>query len=229
MPLLRKRIHFWLAGTLGRVLLRGLSATWRVRYVIPEGLRACVASGQEPIIATFWHRQLLSMLCACWDYPFRDYPFCAPVSEHRDGEYVAWVMERCGLLAVRGSTTRGATRLLRNVLEAIGEGWSCALTPDGPRGPKFSVQPGFLLLARRTGLPVYPIGVAVDRAWVLNTWEDFVIPKLGTRISIVTGRPFLPQDLVGRPTGELCAELREKIMDATERARENLAGRRAGT
>jgi len=132
-------------------------------------------------------------------------------------------MERNGFLALRGSTSHGATRMLRGVLGAVDEGWSCAITPDGPRGPRYSVQPGFILLARRSGLPLHPLGIAVDRAWVLKSWDAFCLPKPGARIVIVVAPPMEGDDFRGRPIEEMCAELKGRIETATEEAEAELA------
>jgi hypothetical protein len=220
MPLLRKRIRFWLVGTLGGAVLRLLHATWRVEFVDPDGISERVRKREARMIVAFWHRQMLTLLCG-----FRHYPFCVAVSEHRDGEYVAQVVKRYGYLPVRGSTTRGSRKLLRGLLAAMNEGWSCAITPEGPRGPKFSVQPGFIMLARRSGVPVYPVGLAVEHAWVLRSWDAFVVPKPYSRIAVVLGDPISADLLAERSTGQLCAALKEAIERATEKANGLLEGR----
>ena len=217
MPLLQRRIHFWAAGLVGSGLLRLYRRTWRIRIIDPRGVGELVRKGQQRVIAAFWHRALLALMCAC-----RGMPFCVPVSEHRDGEYLSHVMERWGFLAVRGSTTRGSVRLLRDLLGAIAQGWCCAVTPDGPRGPRFSVQPGFAMLARRSGLPVHPLGVAVENAWVLNSWDAFLLPKPGTRIAIVVGDPMPAEVLASGSTGGVCAALKEAIDQATDQAEQSL-------
>ena len=217
MPLLHKRVEFWGAGVAGEVVVRLLSATWRLNRIDPENLERKIRSGRRRFIFAFWHRHLLSLL-GC----FKGFPFCVPVSEHSDGEYVARVMERFGLLAVRGSTTRGRLRLIRGLLQAIDSGRSCAITPDGPRGPCYSVQPGFILLARRTGLPVYPLGVAVDRRWELDSWDSFVIPKPFAHITVALGEPLSADKISRAAVRDSCEEMRGRLMDATEMARNNL-------
>jgi hypothetical protein len=80
------------------------------------------------------------------------------------------------------------------------------------------VQPGVLLLARRSGLPICPLGIAVDRAWVFRSWDAFVLPKPGARIALVVGPEFHPNEFGDRSTQELCAELKSRLMRATEQA-----------
>jgi hypothetical protein len=215
--MVHKRVQFWLAGVAGEAVVRVISATWRVKRVAPPNLEQRIRSGRKRVILAFWHRHLLSMLGG-----FKAFPFCVPVSEHADGEYVARVMERFGILAVRGSTTRGRLRLIRGLLGAVEGGRSCAITPDGPRGPCYHVHAGFVLIARRTGLPVYPLGLAVDRRWELPSWDSFVIPQPLARICVVAGEPLSPERLDETPVRESCRELRRRMMQATKRAQEEL-------
>jgi lysophospholipid acyltransferase (LPLAT)-like uncharacterized protein len=140
-----------------------------------------------------------------------------PVSEHADGEYAAQVMERFGLGSVRGSTTRGGTRLLRELMDRVAEGWSLAITPDGPLGPRFTVQPGFALLSKRLGLPVHPVGIAAAHAWTAASWDRFVIPKPWTRLAIAIGEGLHPEGY--RDARAMCPALARALSETTHMAR----------
>ncbi|MHC4480645.1 MAG: lysophospholipid acyltransferase family protein [Planctomycetota bacterium] len=211
MPTLQKRIDFHLVGWLGAAVLRAAWASWRVRAIDPEGVAQGIREGRRPVIVAFWHRHILTMLAH-----YREHRVCVPVSQSRDGEYVAQVMGRFGMASVRGSTSRGSLRVLKGLLARVREGWSPAITPDGPRGPKFSVQPGIALLARRSGLPVYPVGIAVRDAWLARSWDDFVMPKPWTRIVIAFGDALGTDQL--RETDAFCERLKGALFSATEAA-----------
>ena len=92
------------------------------------------------------------------------------ISEHRDGELITQVVKRLGFSVVRGSTTRGGARALREMSLRIDQGHLC-VTPDGPRGPRRSVHQGVAYLASRTGLPI------VAQAWHSRNRGE---PKAGT-------------------------------------------------
>jgi hypothetical protein len=217
MPLLKKRIQFWAAGAAGSAAVGVLRRAWRIRLHEPAGLFQSVRHRGHRVMVAFWHRHLLTLLAA-----YRGLPFCVPVSEHRDGEYISWIMERCGFLAVRGSSTRGAIKLLRNLTAVSKQGWNVAVTPDGPRGPRYSVKPGFVMLARRAGLPVYPVGVAVSRAWEFNSWDRFLIPKPGARISVFVGDVIGPDRIESEEPSALCGALKQRLEEANERAAREL-------
>jgi hypothetical protein len=211
MPVLQKRLHSWFVGWLGAQAVRALHATWDVRVRDPAGVRPGAREGAAPSIVAFWHRHLLTMLAH-----HGGFRVCVPVSEHQDGEYVAQVMGRFGLESVRGSTTHGSLRLLRGMLERMDEGWTAAVTPDGPRGPRYSVQRGVGLLAARSGRPVHPIGLAASSAWVFPSWDAFLVPRPWSRVGIAFGPPLAFEDY-GRADA-FCGALKEALFAATDEA-----------
>ena len=217
MPVQQNSLRFRLVGSLGALLVRAARATWRVEHLGRADVTNAVHRGEAQGIMAFWHRHILTMLAR---HPGAR--VAVPVSEHRDGEYVAQVMQRFGIASVRGSSTRGGLRLLRGMMAAIEQGYSPTITPDGPVGPKFSVQPGIWLLARRSGLPVYPLGVAVRDAWTAGSWDEFVIPKPFTRTVVWTGEPLRVREYADRQA--FCAALRQAMFAATDSARRALRG-----
>jgi lysophospholipid acyltransferase (LPLAT)-like uncharacterized protein len=98
------------------------------------------------------------------------------ISDHRDGEYITQVVKRLGFGVVRGSTTRGGGRALKEMLGRIDRGHLC-VTPDGPRGPRRSVHPGMIYLASRTGWPIVGAGMAFRDPWRARSWDRFAVPR----------------------------------------------------
>ena len=94
-----------------------------------------------------------------------------------------------GYASVRGSTTRGGGRALLGLIRELKNGRTVVLTPDGPRGPVGVFQAGALVAAQRAGVPVVTVAVQVDRAWRLNSWDRFIVPKPFARLSVAFGEP----------------------------------------
>ncbi len=117
------------------------------------------------------------------------------VSPSDDGNLSESMLRRFGYEVIRGSTSSGGARALRQMRNALGRGENVILTPDGPRGPAHSMNPGVAWLARATGHPILPIGLACDRAWRMNSWDRFTIPKPGARVVFTWGEPLeVPRD-----------------------------------
>ena len=102
---------------------------------------------------------------------------------------VARAMAVFGLGAVRGSSSRRAVAALVGLKRALLEGLDVCLTPDGPRGPRYRIQPGIIKLAEATGAPIVPIHVRFSSAWRLKTWDRFVIPKPFSRVEVTFAEP----------------------------------------
>ena len=177
------RLRFLLAGTLGRWLLDALMATVRFTVEGPDRHRAFVQRDQ-PVIFALWHGRLLPLT-----YYHRDQGITAIISRSEDGEYIARVVEGWGYHTVRGSTSRGGRSGLRGLVQAARAGHSLAITPDGPRGPRQTLQPGVITLAQLSGLPILPLACGCDRAWWPGSWDRFCIPKPFARVRVVYGEP----------------------------------------
>jgi lysophospholipid acyltransferase (LPLAT)-like uncharacterized protein len=130
-----------------------------------------------PTIFAFWHRSLLA--CA---YRFRNLDIAILISRSFDGELIARTVELLGFRAIRGSSTRGGSTALRQMAEAFHAGHICAITADGPKGPAFVAKPGTTQLAQLVGAPVGSFYALSDRAWQLNSWDRFLIPKPFARV-----------------------------------------------
>jgi lysophospholipid acyltransferase (LPLAT)-like uncharacterized protein len=49
---------------------------------------------------------------------------------------------------------------------------------------------GAILMARIAGVPIIPVGCAAERAWYLDRWDDFMVPKPFSRVVLAIGAPY---------------------------------------
>ena len=132
-----------------------------------------------PLIYAIWHRCLLA--CA---WRFRQGNLHILISRSFDGELIARTVERLGFVAVRGSSSRDGAVGLRNLQRAYLDGNYIAITADGPRGPAQKAKPGVAQLASLVDAPVGAVYLHAHRAWVLRSWDRFVIPKPFSRVTV---------------------------------------------
>lgn len=177
----RNPLLFRLGGTVAALLLRLIGITLRVTVSIEEG--GPPHFYVPGAVYSFWHRCILP---ATWHYRGRDIGVMTSQSE--DGEYIARTIERFGFIPVRGSSSRGGARALLEMRKLVEAGHTVAFTIDGPRGPKYVAKPGPVLLAKSTGQPMLVFHYAVDRAWVLDTWDEFIIPMPFARVLLRVSR-----------------------------------------
>jgi lysophospholipid acyltransferase (LPLAT)-like uncharacterized protein len=102
----------------------------------------------------------------------------------KDGEILAAYIARFGIEPVRGSSSRGGRAALIAMKRALDRGAVCAITPDGPRGPRYALQPGILKLAQLADARIMPVHIRFSKAWRLKSWDAFIIPKPFARVEV---------------------------------------------
>jgi hypothetical protein len=168
---------------------------------------------RQHFIYAFWHENLL--LPACY-HASRD--TFVLVSQHADGQLIAETCRRLGFSLIRGSTTRGGTEAVRQMLRKAGEA-HLAITPDGPRGPRRRVQPGVIYLAARTGMLIAPAGIAYDRPWRMRSWDQFAVPRPWSMAVCVIAQPIaVPPDADKETLEQYRQQVEARIMWATDMA-----------
>lgn len=214
----------WRVGALSLAAawtIRGLRATVRLRHHGDAAVRGWEARGDRFILA-FWHRHLLLM-----PYAYRGRRISVLISRSRDGELIARTVARFGIDASRGSSSRGGAAGLRELLRKSAAGYDLAFTPDGPRGPAGTVQPGVALAAAATGLPVQPVAIAASRYRRLRSWDRFLVPLPGAVVHIVYGEALTVERRAdpARASAELGRRLDAAAAAAAELARAGNAAR----
>jgi len=178
----KDKIALALISWAGSLAIRIIGPTLRPSFTYEPGTEN--EPRTRPAIYCFWHRCVF----AC-GYLFRGHGIRVLTSRSYDGEYIARIIERLGFRAVRGSSSRGAVQSLRELQRELEHGEFVAFTIDGPRGPRYVAKPGPIHLARVTGAPIFCFYVAVERAWVLNSWDAFMIPKPFSRVHCYVRSP----------------------------------------
>jgi lysophospholipid acyltransferase (LPLAT)-like uncharacterized protein len=167
---LRERILLWLIEWAGYFAIRILCPTIRFAVSWEEGSPKSLA--ERPYVYLFWHNCMISAMWWCRDLQVR-----VMSSDSFDGEYTGRIMQKFGFVKVRGSSSKGAVRALLGMRRELEQGWTVAFTIDGPRGPRYVAKPGPVVLSRSTGAPMVAFHIAMDRAWILKTWDGAMIPK----------------------------------------------------
>ena len=137
------------------------------------------------------------------------------VSPSVDGQAPSMLAMQYGAHVVRGSGSYTGGRAVRGVRQAIvKDGISPAITPDGPRGPRFVMKPGAIFTSQITGKPVVPLAYAARPARLLRTWDKFVFPWPFARICIAIGTPyFAPEQMDDQQMEQAQRELERRLLE----------------
>jgi lysophospholipid acyltransferase (LPLAT)-like uncharacterized protein len=172
-------------------LLISLYRFWCSTLRICESGRKAVdeleAAGR-PMMFSLWHDELFALM-----HVRESLRIVTVVSQSRDGEYLARLLQGLGLKTVRGSSTRGGIgALLRAARFMRTERYNGCITVDGPRGPRHVVKQGAIVLAFRVPAHIVPVRIFYERAKVFSSWDRFQLPLPFSRVHIVFGAPYLP-------------------------------------
>ena len=163
-------------------------ATLRVRRLRFDHYIGLKARG-VPILFTLWHGRMFLSIQA-----HRREGIVTMASQSKDGEIIAGWLERNGYVVVRGSTTRGGSQALREMVRHVRSGRNAALTVDGPKGPARVVAPGVVQLARLTGAWILPITSSSSRPRFLRSWDRYLLPGPFSKNVVAYGEPFPVSD-----------------------------------
>ena len=180
---LKERIAIGLADLAFYGAIRLIGMTLRYQTEGWEHFEAIQAAGKVPIY-TFWHDRIFA-----GTYFFRDRGIVVMTSESKDGEYIARFIKRLGYGAIRGSSTRGGSKALVEMIRAMRDGMPTAFTADGPRGPRYVAKPGPVFLAKKTGDPILPFVTECKNYWTVKSWDRMQIPRPFSKVKIFIAEP----------------------------------------
>jgi hypothetical protein len=181
-----QRTQIFFASWIGYLAVLLIGRTLRFEVYGWENWAAARKIGKG-LIYTFWHREIFP---ATWFWRRRG--IVVMTSQNFDGEYIARIIQRHGYGAARGSSSRGASRALVEMIRCLRQGLDTAFTIDGPRGPRFVAKPGAVLLAKATGAAIVCFHIALRKAYVFRkTWDQTQIPCPFGRAAVFIAPPIL--------------------------------------
>ncbi|WP_228286230.1 lysophospholipid acyltransferase family protein [Arcobacter vandammei] len=149
---------------------------------------------KESFIVCMWHGDLLGQI---FNYQaFRKTGTVkAMISENRDGETITKLASMFKIWAIRGSSSKGGAKVLINALKELKAGNDIAITPDGPRGPRYSVADGVVVISQKSGRKIRCFNSIPTKYWQFKSWDKFVLPKPFGRIDFYIGEAFSVQNM----------------------------------
>lgn len=189
-----KEIKQNLLRFVGNYLLHGavnvLCKTLKISVQNSKGIDELLSSNINVVFA-FWHGTMLIP----W-YLQRGNNFAALVSQSKDGDLLANILNKWEYDVARGSSHRGGKEALGVLMAKVDEHYSISITPDGPTGPPRVMKAGAVVVAQRSSTPIVLCGIGSQRKYVLNSWDKFEIPKFFSKVNVIYSNPiFIEKDL----------------------------------
>jgi lysophospholipid acyltransferase (LPLAT)-like uncharacterized protein len=166
-------------------LLALLVRAWgrTLRFEADEETLRRLTFSDQPAAIVLWHNRLFLSAEIFRRYRTKRRVY-GLVSASRDGAWLAAFYRMIGIQPVRGSSSNFGREAARLLIEKMREGHDIGITPDGPRGPLYRVEPGVLVVTRRTHAPLVLLGAEFGHAQRLRSWDRFYIPWPFTRIKM---------------------------------------------
>src|SRR6202049_2487219 len=198
---------------LGSILVNLLCATLRYKIIDEAGFLDKPFS--RPVVFLVWHNRILAMPVVYRRYYPKRKGLLVLTSASRDGAYLSEFVRCFGLGVVRGSSSRRGAAALLDLVRSLEAGFDLCITPDGPRGPRYSLGPGALLLSERCKVPLMPLFVEYSAFWRFNSWDGFAVPKPFSKVTVTVG----PMIEIGSSETEVAFEQKRKQVETrmTER------------
>ena len=170
----------------GLILVKLISRTYVYRLVDTHNEQQAV-NDYGSIVYASWHQRFFPGITF---FASRK-PIAIMISKSRDGEMIARVVNILGWQAVRGSSSKGGMRALKQIRKLTAVGYRIGHIVDGPQGPFGVVKPGLITIAQFSGAPIVPVIISSQRYWVFNSWDRFIVPKPFSRVFIRFAPPIV--------------------------------------
>ncbi len=203
---MKKWLMFNLVPFIAQLFVRFVYLTSKKRFHYPKELpdSACIIA--------MWHGELLMQ-------PL-NYRKLKPngiikviVSIHKDGRIISKICEYLGVGSIDGSSSRGGAKALISAIKHIKNGVDVAITPDGPRGPQYSVAEGIVAIAQKTNCDIISLNIQASSYWRFNSWDKFIVPKPFGTIDFYATKPYNITNLSSKEAKEL---IKEKMMQKAQ-------------
>jgi hypothetical protein len=178
--------------------------------------QAVKAHPKGGFIVPIWHEQAFGILTA---YAGK-YPFVVLASKSKDGDFAAYISEKFGFTAIRGSSRKGnvdkgGKEAKTQYVEKLKLGQAAGITVDGPKGPRHVCKPGIVSIAEQAECMILPIVASYSSYWEFKkAWDQFKLPKPFSKILVRHGEPILvPKGTVSEDFEKICREIEMRLKE----------------
>jgi len=203
----------FLGGLILKHSLDALCKTLRVNYKnekVVDDLR----KQKLNYVLAFWHGTMLLP----W-FLHRNDGFAALTSKSKDGDLLAKQLKHWKYKVVRGSSNKGGDIALGIMVDHAKNGFSIAITPDGPSGPAHTFKAGALITAKKSGIPVVLMGIGIKSKKKLNNWDEFQIPNPLSNVNVIYSDPiYIDGNLSYDETSKVIEECEYKLNELQSEA-----------
>lgn len=210
---LLRELKWRAVGVFGKLLIDLIFRTSKIESAgMDRRLKQVLETGGG--IGAIWHSRILA-----FSYLYKGTNLAILVSRSDDGEIIARILGSQGFDPVRGSTSRGGVRALATLIRRLRRNQPAVIVPDGPRGPRYRVQPGVITLAKKARVPIFPMTYSAANGKIFGSWDRFLLPRPFTRCRVIYGEPiYVPENADQKTEEHRRIQLELELRRITEEA-----------
>ena len=187
---LGRRVYYFFGLPILKGLIFAMTITYKVKTIRGHKVIEDLISNKQTSAPCYWHEHSFVCLTLISKWLKNGFNGGFIVSPSVDGEVPAKIAHSWGAHVIRGSAVRTGAVAMMNIQKVMKQGVSIVTAADGPLGPKYEFKIGVALMSKIGSAPIIPISCASDRAWRLNRWDSFMIPKPFSQVVIAVGKPY---------------------------------------
>ncbi len=209
----------WLVASLVALYIHLLHRTCTI-HVQNKQVVDDLQKQNKPFILAIWHGRLIFM-----PYLFpKETVARTVISDHSDGRIVKFAAKIFGYKTIVGSSSKGGARAFKEMLDVLKQGESLFITPDGPKGPRGTLQAGAAEASRLTGAPLVAVSVSATPAKFFKSWDKFMLPKLKSDIYIHYHTPLSIAKTASETERDIFYQDCEDVLNKVEKSADEAAG-----
>ena len=203
-------------GFIAAIYIHVVSITSNIKHInhsIPEQYW----ENNQPFILAFWHSQLM-MISFSWKNKKK---LNILASGHSDGRFGAIIGKYFKLNNIP-TYDKNKNISLRPIFKLLKQKNYIGIAPDGPRGPKEKISEGIIKIAKKSRIPIIPIGFWSSKNFQLKSWDSFLISLPFSKCSFVWGDAMeIPENLTDQEIINFQNRLEDNINKCITMAKRN--------
>ena len=169
-----------------------------------------LSQSKQPILICVWHGFFIFPL----NFLKNNYIETKIISStHPDSMILAKVLNDYGFSLIKGSSTRGAKNVLKEMMLSLKNSSIIAITNDGPKGPARVAKGGAIAIAQKFNARIVFITGKSNNYIKLKTWDSFIIPKLFSKNDIYINEIICPTNKTNEELGVYISNKMNKIQN----------------
>jgi len=212
--ILRSRLAYNIVCWIGAKYIKFVSMTNKWSFINKNYVED-LWKKNEAFILCFWHGRLL-MMPLSWNKEKR---INVLISSHSDGQLLSKTVKYFNIETITGSSSKGGSEAIRNIIKSLKSGTSIGMTPDGPRGPRMKVNSAIVKIASITGNKIVPLAYSVKKKIFLNSWDKFLFALPFSKGCFVWGKPIkVKKNISSNEDLKISKRLEKNLLELTKKA-----------